>query len=118
MKSVLIRMSKSPLNGLISGEQLETAMVSATFEQEVSILFVGDGIFNLLPTKKPKEVAGYNIEKMLLALPTFDVNSLFICERSLEQRQIGAFNLPTNVKLITFEDQRRLIKTTDVVLSA
>ena len=118
MKSVLIRMSKSPLNGLISGEQLETAMVAATFEQEVSILFIGDGVFNLLPAKKPKEVPGYNIEKMLLALPTFDVSDLFICERSLEQRQIGASNLPKNAKVITFDEQRRLIKTTDVVLSA
>ncbi len=118
MRSVLIRMSKSPLNGLISGEQLETAMVAATFEQEVSILFTGDGVLNLLPTKETKEVTGYNIEKMLLALPTFDVNDLFICERSLEQRQIGVFSLPKNATLITFEDQRRLIKTTDVVLSA
>ena len=118
MKSVLIRMSKSPLNGLISGEQLETAMVAATFEQEVSILFTGDGVLNLLPTKETKEVTGYNIEKMLLALPTFDVNDLFICEQSLEQRQIGVFSLPKNATLITFEDQRRLIKTTDVVLSA
>ena len=118
MKSVLIRMSKCPLNGLISGEQLETAMVAATFEQEVSILFTGDGVLNLLPTKETKEVTGYNIEKMLLALPTFDVNDLFICERSLEQRQIGVFSLPKNATLITFEDQRRLIKTTDVVLSA
>ena len=118
MKSVLIRMSKSPLNGLISGEQLETAMVAATFEQEVSILFIGDGVFNLLPVKKPKEVPGYNIEKMLLALPTFDVNALFICEPSLEQRKIGVSNLPKNAKVITFEEQRRLIKTTDVVLSA
>ena len=118
MKSVLIRMCKSPLNGLVSGEQLETAMVAATFEQEVSILFIGDGIFNLLPAKESREVAGYNIEKMLLALPTFEVNDLFICERSLEQRQIGVFNLLTNAKVITFEDQRRLVKTTDVVLSA
>ena len=118
MKSVLIRMSKSPLNGLISGEQLETAMVAATFEQEVSILFTGDGVLNLLPAKETKEVTGYNIEKMLLALPTFDVNDLFICERSLEQRQIGVFSLPKNATVITFEDQRRLIKTTDVVLSA
>ena len=118
MKSVLIRMSKSPLNGLVSGEQLETAMVAATFEQEVSILFIGDGIFNLLPTKEIKEVKGYNIEKMLLALPTFEVNDLFICERSLEQRKIGVSKLPKHAKVITFEDQRRLIKTTDVVLSA
>ena len=118
MKSVLIRMSKSPLNGLISGEQLETAMVAATFEQEVSILFIGDGVFNLLPAKEVKEVAGYNIEKMLLALPTFEVNDLFVCERSLEQRRIGISNLPKNAKVITFEDQRRLIRTTDAVLSA
>ena len=118
MKSVLIRMSKSPLNGLISGEQLETAMVAATFEQEVSILFIGDGVFNLLPAKETKEVKGYNIEKILLALPTFEVNDLFVCERSLEQRRIEISNLPKNAKVITFEDQRRLIKTTDAVLSA
>ena len=118
MKSVLIRMSKSPLNGLISGEQLETAMVAATFEQEVSILFIGDGVFNLLPAKETNEVTGYNIEKMLLALPTFEVNDLFICERSLEQRQLGVSHLPENAKVITFEDQRRLIKTTEVVLGA
>ena len=118
MKSVLIRMSKGPLSGLISGEQLETAMVAATFEQEVSILFIGDGIFNLLPAKETKEVTGYNIQKMLLALPTFEINNLFICERSLEQRQIGVSDLPKHAKVISFEDQRRLIKTTDVVLSA
>ena len=118
MKSILIRMSKSPSSGLTSGEQLETAMVAATFEQEVSILFIGDGVFNLLTDQETQEVKGYNIEKMLLALPTFEVNDLFICERSLEQRQVGVFNLPKNAKVITFEDQRRLIKTTDVVLSA
>ena len=118
MKSILIRMSKSPSSGLTSGEQLETAMVAATFEQEVSILFVGDGIFNLLPAKETKEVRGYNIEKILLALPTFEVNDLFVCERSLEHRRIGISNLPKNAKVITFEDQRRLIKTTDAVLSA
>ena len=61
MKSILIRMSKSPYSGLTSGEQLETAMVAATFEQEVSILFLGDGIFNLLPSKETKGVTGYNL---------------------------------------------------------
>ena len=118
MKSVLIRMSKSPLNGLISGEQLETAMVAATFEQEVSILFIGDGVFNLLPDQATQEVKGYNIAKMLLALPTFEVNNLFVCERSLEHRQIGVSNLSKNAKVISFEEQRRLIETADVVLSA
>ena len=118
MKSVLIRMSKSPLNGLISGEQLETAMVAATFEQEVSILFIGDGVFNLLTDQETQEVKGYNIEKMLLALPTFEVNDLFVCERSLEHRQIGVSNLAKNAKVISIEEQRRLIETADVVLSA
>ena len=118
MKSVLIRMSKSPLNGLISGEQLETAMVAATFEQEVSILFIGDGIFNLLPAKETKEVTDYNIEKMLLALPTFEISDLFVCQRSLEHRQIEVSNLPKNVKVITFEEQKSLIRTSNAVLSA
>ena len=118
MKSILIRMSKSPSSGLTSGEQLETAMVAATFEQEVSILFIGDGVFNLLTDQETQEVKGYNIEKMLLALPTFEVNDLFVCERSLDHRQIEVSSLPKNAKVITFEDQRRLIKTTDAVLSA
>tara|TARA_A100000164_G_scaffold354024_1_gene361190 strand:+ start:697 stop:1053 length:357 start_codon:yes stop_codon:yes gene_type:complete len=118
MKSVLIRMSKSPLSGLTSGEQLETAMVAATFEQEVSILFIGEGVFNLLPAKETKEVEGYNIGKMLLALPTFEVNDLFVCERSLDHRQIEVSSLPKNVRVIAFEEQRRLFETTDVVLSA
>ena len=118
MKSVLIRMSKSPLSGLISGEQLETAMVAATFEQEVSILFIGDGVFNLLTDQETQEVKGYNIEKMLLALPTFEVNDLYVCERSLEHRQIGTSNLAKNAKVISIEEQRRLIETADVVLSA
>jgi sulfur relay (sulfurtransferase) complex TusBCD TusD component (DsrE family) len=54
MKKLTIVFRKSPLGTTSGREGLDFAMLSASFEQEVSLVFINDAVLHLLPSQAPE----------------------------------------------------------------
>lgn len=81
---LLIICTKPPYTDGSSSEAIELALASASFDRNVELLFVEQGVLQLLKEQKPEAIGRKNIAKQLKAFPMFGIESIKACQHSLE----------------------------------
>ncbi len=112
MKNYLCIFSHAPYSGYHALESLELALAISSFEQSVSLLFVGDGVRQLLVgTQAP---AGYKeFTKAYLGLSLFGIEAVYATQASLDA--IGDAQLLLQPKAVNEQQLDALIKSHDIV---
>lgn len=103
MASIAIINTSPPYASTSAQESLDLAMVAGTFGQTVSLFFIDDGVFQLVNQQNAQLVGRKDFYKSLAALEFYDVEQLYVCEQSLNQRSISPEQLNTEVKILTPE---------------
>ncbi len=92
---------KAPYGTIYALEMLETVLISAAFDQDVSLVFMDDGVYQLKTGCDTKAVNMKNFSATYKALGDYDVSKLFVERESLEERGLSQGDL---VEVI-FEDE-------------
>lgn len=98
-------------------ESLETVLIGAAFDQDVSMLFIDDGVFQLKRDQAPESIDVKNFSKTYRALEMYDVEKLFVEQESLEERGLTKDDLLVEVEVIAGSSVKELVDQHDVVLS-
>ncbi len=109
---------KAPYGTIYALESLETVLISAAFEQDTSVAFVDDGVYQL---KKGQDTTGINMKNFsptYRALEGYDVEKLYVEKESLEARGLTEDDLVVDVEVLSAEELSELMDEQDVVLSA
>ena len=77
---------KAPYGTIYAWESLEVVLIGAAFDQEVSLAFVDDGVYQLMKGQDTTEVGIKNFSPTYAALGDYDVNKIYIEKESLEAR--------------------------------
>ncbi len=85
-KSLLIISRQSPWSGPSAREALDIALAGGAFDLPVGVLFMDDGVFQLMPSQNASQLQQKDITANLQALPMFGVEELFACNTSLTER--------------------------------
>ena len=101
--SVLLVLRHSPYSSLTAREGLDAALTAAAFELPLSLLFVGDGVFQLLNHQQPDRLPAKNLGKTLPALSMYDIERVYCAQQSLTERGISTNQLLLDVE--TLDDQ-------------
>ena len=117
MKNILYIISRSPYSGVQSFELIDSAMVSAIFENNVSILFRAEGVWSLLSDQNGELLNSKTHSKVLSALPTYEIDNLYFCEDSVNVRRISRDQIDIPVKPLSLNEQQQLIANQDIVLA-
>ena len=91
----------APHGTIYAHEGLEVVLVGAAFDQEVSMAFVGDGVFQLKQAQDTKAIGTKNFASAYRALADYDVTQLYIEMESLEERGLTVEDLMP----LTYEDE-------------
>lgn len=113
-RRILFLVAHAPQRGALAYELLDALLVGAVFDQRVSVLFVGDGIYQLFDRGERK--GERNVTHGYRALPTYDVKDVYVDKTSLRDRGLDAEPLVLPVRLLTRRGVRELIATQDVVV--
>ncbi|QKT04042.1 sulfurtransferase complex subunit TusC [Ectothiorhodospiraceae bacterium 2226] len=108
---------KAPYGTIYALESLEVVLIAAAFDQDVSLLFLDDGVYQL---KKGQETGGIgmkNFSPTYRALEGYDVEKLYVAKDSLTQRGLTPEDLVVPVEVVTREQIVELMEQQDVVLS-
>jgi tRNA 2-thiouridine synthesizing protein C len=108
---------KAPYGTIYALESLEVVLIGAAFEQDVSVVFMDDGVYEL---KKGQDTAGIemkNFSPTYRALEMYDVEKLYVEKESLEARGLSEDDLVVPVEVMSSEELRTLMEEQDVVLS-
>lgn len=116
-KRQLVVIRQTPYGNSLARAALDAALTAAAFEQPVSLLFLGDGVLQLLPTQDSTVINTRNIAKLIASLPLYDIETLHVDASALIRYSIAAQDLPQNLKLLDTADIHQLITEHDHVLS-
>ena len=114
---ILYLINATPYGSNHNFELIDSAMVSAIFDFEVSILFRKKGVLSLLQRQNGDIIEGKTFSKVLAALPTYNIRNLYCCEESMRDQRIKSSDLIEKVGSCSIEEQRLLISSQDTVIS-
>lgn len=117
-KKLLIISRRPPYGNNLAREALDVALATAVYDQDIAILFMDDGVFQLLENQNPEDIAQKNIASILPALSLYGIDTIYAHKKSLEERAVEKNELVLNdIKILTNEDVKKLLDQQDHLLS-
>ena len=92
---------KAPYGTVYALESLEVVLIAAAFEQEVQLIFMDDGVYQLTKDQTTDGIGMKNFSKTYAALGDYDVNQIYVCNDSLAERGLTADDL----QALVYEDE-------------
>jgi tRNA 2-thiouridine synthesizing protein C len=108
---------RAPYGTIHAQESLETVLIGAAFEQDVSLLFLDDGVYQLKKEQDPSALEMKRFTAAFRALEMYDVEKLFVDADSLARRALAPEDLLVPVQLLSEEAVGELMEAQDVILS-
>lgn len=108
---------KAPYGTIYALESLEVVLIGAAFEQDVSLAFIDDGIYQLTKGWNTKAVDMKNFSSTYRALEGYDIEKLYVDRSSMEKRGITQDDLVVPVNVMDDGDMAKLMEEQDVILS-
>ncbi|MGZ8255023.1 MAG: sulfurtransferase complex subunit TusC [Burkholderiaceae bacterium] len=108
---------KAPYGTIYALESLEVVLIGAAFEQDVSLAFVGDGVFQLTKGQDTKTLEVKNFSPTFRALEDYDVTKLYVEKEALEARGLTEDDLVVPVELVDAKRMTDIMEDQDVILS-
>jgi tRNA 2-thiouridine synthesizing protein C len=108
---------KAPYGTIYALESLEVVLISAAFEQDVSLLFIDDGVFQLKKGQNTAASDMKNFSPTYRALEMYDIEKLYVCKKSMDARGMTEDDLIVDVEVLEDSALTELIDGQEVVLS-
>jgi len=109
---------KAPYGTIYALETLETILVAAAFEQDVSVVFMDDGVFQLKKEQNTTALGMKNFSPTFRALEGYDVEKIYVEKESLQARGLTVEDLVIPVEVLSSVELQDLMDAQDVILSS
>ena len=117
VKKFMIVNRKAPYGTIYALESLEVVLIAATFDQDVSLAFIDDGVYELVKGQQTKGIGMKNFSPSYRALEDYDVEKLYVDQASLDQRGLAESDLLVPVQVLDAQQMGTLMAQQDVILS-
>lgn len=122
---------KAPYGTIYALESLEVVLIGAAFDQDVSLAFLDDGVYQLAKGQDTKDIGMKNFSPIYKVLGDYDINKLYVEKESLEARGLTLDDLQEimyededddweekpSIRVVSAAELRDLMDEQDVVLS-
>ena len=122
---------KAPYGTVYALESLEVVLIGAAFEQDVQLLFMDDGVFQIAKGQDTAESGMKNFSPTYTALGDYEVTKMYVDKESLEERGLTVDDLlplvwededddwaeKDSIVLVSRDEIAALMEEQDVVLS-
>jgi tRNA 2-thiouridine synthesizing protein C len=108
---------KAPHGTIYALEVLEAVLISAAFDQDVSLAFIDDGVYQLKKGQNTTEVGMKNFSTTYRALDGYDIEKLYVEKESMEARGLTPGDFLVPVEVLTAAELSALMDGQDVIVS-
>jgi tRNA 2-thiouridine synthesizing protein C len=112
-RNILFVISQPPQRGALAREVLDAVLVAGVFEQRVTLLFVADGVYQLLDSGRRDS----NVARNFRAVPSYDIEAVYVDRAALRQRYLDPAELVLPVRTVGRAAIRKLLAVQDVVIN-
>lgn len=109
---------RAPHGTIYPQESLDLVMITAAFDQQVSLVFMDDGVYQLKSGQDPSGLAMKNFAKTFRALADFDIEDVYVEAESLASRGLLPEDLVIPVTVLSSDDLGKLMSQQDVVITS
>ncbi|MET0104359.1 MAG: sulfurtransferase complex subunit TusC [Sedimenticola sp.] len=131
VKKLMYLNRRAPYGTIYAWESLEVVLIGAAFEQDVSLAFVDDGVYQIVQGQDTAEVGMKNFSPTYSALGDYEVTKLYVEKESLEERGLTIDDLmpltwededddwaeKDSIRLVSREELAQVMAGQDVVFS-
>lgn len=131
IKKFMYMNRKAPYGTIYALESLEVVLIAAAFDQDVSLVFADDGVYQLMKGQNTDEVGMKNFSPTYSALGDYDIKNIYIEKESLDERGLTLEDLQDlkyededddwaekdSIHLVSREELAKVIDEQDVVFS-
>jgi tRNA 2-thiouridine synthesizing protein C len=107
----------APYGTVYALESLEVVLITAAFDQSVSLVFIDDGVWQLKKGQQTKGIETKNFSPTYRALEDYDVEKLYVEREALDARGLTEDDLIVGVNVLSAGELGTLMAEQDVVLS-
>jgi tRNA 2-thiouridine synthesizing protein C len=122
---------KAPYGTVYALESLEVVLIGAAFEQDVKLVFIDDGVYQLTKGQSTEGIGMKNFSPTYSALGDYDIKEIYVDEQSLKDRGLSMDDLQeltwededddwaekSSMHLVSREQLAELIGSADVLLN-
>jgi len=109
---------RAPYGTIFALECLEVVLISAAFEQDVSLVFLDDGVFQLKKNQDTTGIGMKNFSNTYRALDDYEVEKIYVEKESLDARGLNSDDLIIPVEVLSSDEMRKIMAQQDVVISS
>ena len=122
---------KAPYGTVYALESLEVVLIAAAFDQDVSLVFVDDGVYEISKGMDTKDIGHKNFSPTYNALGDYDINKIYVSKESLAERGLTLDDLmdlkyededddwaeKDSIRVVDANELAELMEEQDVILS-
>jgi len=108
---------KAPYGTIYALESLEVVLITAAFDQDVSLVFLDDGVYQLKKGQQTKGIETKNFSPAYRALEDYDIEKLYVDKESMDARGLTEEDFLVSVTVLNRTEMGALMDDQDVVLS-
>ena len=101
VKKFMFLNRKAPHGTVYALEGLEVVLITAAFDQDVSMVFTDDGVYQLMKGIDSKGIEVKDFSKTYRALEGYDIEKLYVDEESMHARGLDEDDLLVPVQVLS-----------------
>ena len=131
VKKFLYINRKAPHGTIYALESLEVVLIAAAFDQDISLAFVDDGVYQLKKNQNTEAIGSKNFSSAYKALGDYDIKKIYVEEESMRARGLRLGDLlelkyededddyaeKDCLHIVSTVEMKKIISHQDVVLS-
>jgi tRNA 2-thiouridine synthesizing protein C len=116
-KSLLVISRQAPWSGPGPREALDIVLAGGAFDLPLGMLFLDDGVFQLMASQQPAQLQQKDLSANLGALPMFGVDDIYVCGASLAERGLAHDALALPAQVLAAQEVSALVNRFDQVVT-
>lgn len=109
---------RPPYGTIYALENLEMVLITGAFDQDVTVVFMDDGVFQIAKGQDTKAINMKNFSPTFRALEGYDIEKLYVEKESIEARGLTPDDFVVPVQVLAAEEISALMAEQDVVISS
>ncbi len=116
VKKIALITRRAPHGSIYAYEGLETVLIMAAYDQDISMIFIDDGVYALKSDQDTEAIGIKGFVKTLTVLEDYDVEKLYVDKTSMEERGLTANDLAVPVEVLESQEIAKIMAEQDAII--
>jgi tRNA 2-thiouridine synthesizing protein C len=117
VKKIALLTRRAPHGSIYAYEGLETVLIMAAYDQDISMIFIDDGVYALKADQNTDAIGIKGFVKTLTVLEDYDVEKLYVDKTSLEERGLTEADLAVKVEVLDSQEIAKIMAEQDAIIA-